>query len=68
MKKVMYSNLQKDILTFYKSCLKWANTRGEVCIILKLENKEDFLDYAKSEFRNNMNLKKNNFDMVLFLI
>jgi len=29
-KILLYSNLQKEILSFYKLTLKWAYTRGEV--------------------------------------
>jgi hypothetical protein len=58
-----YSNLQKDILKFYRQCVRFAYTRGEVYIII-LKNRNEFLDYFRDEFKRNQNVKKTNFDRV----
>ena len=60
----MYSQLQKEILLFYRTCMKWAYTKGDVNKQLIFKSKEHFIDYANFEFRKLMTIKKTNFDMV----
>ena len=54
-----YSPLQKDILLFYRKCLKYSNTRGE--------NKDKFINLVKGEFRKNQDISKRNFDRVFII-
>jgi hypothetical protein len=62
----MYSKLQKEILLFFRTCIKWAYTKGDVNILLNFQNKNYFIDYANYEFRKYMTIKKTNFDMVKY--
>lgn len=52
-----YSPLQKDILLFFRKCIKYSYTRGE--------NKDTFIKYTNDEFRKNLNIPKRNFDRVI---
>ncbi len=51
-----YSPLQKDILFFYRKCLKYSYTRGE--------NKNQFINFVKEEFHKNQSINKRKFDKV----